>query len=368
MDKPRLSVVETDALSVEQKVVRAWTEMAPFARASGRAGSFETLREREQRFHELLEALPAAIYTTDANGIITYFNQAAVELWGGAPVVGTSEWCGALRLYWPDAAPMRHDQCPMAMAVREKRPVHGMEAIIARPDGTRVPVLFHPTPLYDGTGALVGAVAMLVDITERKRAEQQQALMVRELHHRVRNTLATVQAVMRTTALASATIEEFEEAFAGRIDSLSKTHDLVTENFEQVVSLTTLLLNELDAYDDGASQRVRLSGPSVELPSTLAAPIGMAIHELTTNAGKYGGLSIAGGRVDVTWSLCIEADARRLLFEWIELDGPPVHPPTRKGFGLRLLEHVLPRQIGADVTVDYDPDGLCARIAVPLPH
>ncbi len=366
MDKPRLSVVETEAVSVEHTVVRAWTEMAPFARAGARAGSFETPRERERRFQELLEALPAAIYTTDANGKITYFNQAAVDLWGGAPVVGRSEWCGALRLYWPDAAPMRHDQCPMAIALREKRPVRGMEATIERPDGTRVPVLFHPTPLYDGAGALVGAVNMLVDVSERKRAEQQQALMIRELHHRVRNTLATVQAVMRTTARASATIEEFEEAFAGRIDSLSKTHDLVTENFEQAVSLTTLLSNELDAYDDGACRRVRLVGPPVELPSALAVPIGMAIHELTTNAGKYGALSIIAGRVDVTVS--IEADAHRLRFEWIEREGPPVRPPTRKGFGSRLLEHVLARQIGAEVTVDYDPAGLRARIVVPLPH
>jgi len=342
--------------------------MAPFARASARAGSFETPRERERRFQELLEALPAAIYTTDANGKITYFNQAAVDLWGGAPVVGRSEWCGALRLYWPDATPMRLDQCPMAIALREKRPARGMEAIIERPDGTRVPVLFHPTPLYDGAGALVGAVTMLVDVSERKLAERQQALMVRELHHRVRNTLATVQAIMRTTARASATIEEFEEAFAGRIDSLSKTHDLVTENFEQAVSLTTLLSNELDAYDDGACQRVRLVGPPVELPSALAVPIGMAIHELTTNAGKYGALSIIAGRVDVTWSVSIEADAHRLRFEWIEREGPPVRPPTRKGFGSRLLEHVLARQIGAEVTVDYDPAGLRARIVVPLPH
>jgi len=366
MDKPRLSVVETEATSVEHRVVRAWTEMAPFARVGGRLGSFETLRERERRFHDLLEALPAAIYTTDASGIITFFNQAAVDLWGGAPVVGRSPWCGSLRLYWPDGAPMRHEQCPLAIALREKRPVRGMEAISERPDGSRVPVLFYPTPLYDGAGELVGAVNMLVDITERKRAEEQQALMVRELHHRVRNTLATVQAVMRTTARASATIEEFEEAFSGRIDSLSKTHDLVTENFEQAVSLATLLSNELDAYDDGACQRVRLVGPPVELLSALAVPLGMAIHELTTNAGKYGALSIIGGGVDVIWSLSIEAHARWLHIEWVERDGPPVQPPTRKGFGSRLLEQVLPRQTGAEVTVDYAPDGLRTRIRVPL--
>jgi PAS domain S-box-containing protein len=368
MDKPRLSVVETQAAAVEQKVVRAWTEFEPYAGAGGRGRGFETLRERERRFHELLEALPTAIYTTDENGKITYYNQAAVDLWGCSPVLGSTEWCGSWKLFWPNGLPMRHDQCPMAMALREKRPIRGMEAIAERADGIRVPFIPFPTPLYDSAGALVGAVNMLVDITDRKRAENQQALMIRELHHRVRNTLATVQAVMRTTARASATIEEFEEAFVGRIDSLSKTHELLTENFDQAVALATLLSNELDAYDDGACQRVRLKGPPVELPSVLAVPIGMALHELTTNAAKYGSLSMIGGVVEVTWSVRIESGARRLHVEWIEQDGPAVKPPTRKGFGSRLLEHVLARQIGADVTVDYDPDGLRARIIVPLPR
>lgn len=368
MDKPRLSVVETQAAAVEQKVVRAWTEFEPYAGAGGRGRGFATLRERERRFHELLEALPTAIYTTDENGKITYYNQAAVDLWGCSPVLGSTEWCGSWKLFWPNGLPMRHDQCPMAMALREKRPIRGMEAIAERADGIRVPFIPFPTPLYDSAGALVGAVNMLVDITDRKRAENQQALMIRELHHRVRNTLATVQAVMRTTARASATIEEFEEAFVGRIDSLSKTHELLTENFDQAVALATLLSNELDAYDDGACQRVRLKGPPVELPSVLAVPIGMALHELTTNAAKYGSLSMIGGVVEVTWSVRIESNARRLHVEWIEQDGPAVKPPTRKGFGSRLLEHVLARQIGADVTVDYDPDGLRARIIVPLPR
>ncbi len=117
----------------------------------------------------------------------------------------------------------------MAIALKEDRPVRGMEAIAERPDGTRVPFIPYPTPLHDEAGKLVGAVNMLVDITERKHAEEQQALLVRELHHRVRNTLATVQAIMGSTARSSATIEEFKAALIGRIGALAKTHRLLTE-------------------------------------------------------------------------------------------------------------------------------------------
>ena len=168
-------------------------------------------REREQRFNGLLDALPAAVYTTDAAGRITYYNEAAAELWGHRPVLGTSEWCGSWKLYWADGTPLRHDECPMAICLKEQRPVRGMEAACERPDGTRVPFIPYPTPLYDETGKLTGAVNMLVDITERKRAEEQQALLVRELHHRVKNTLATVQAIMGSTARSSTGIEDFQD-------------------------------------------------------------------------------------------------------------------------------------------------------------
>ncbi|HKW52488.1 MAG TPA: ATP-binding protein [Stellaceae bacterium] len=130
------------------------------------------LRDSERRLRELLGALPAAVYTTDAAGRITYYNQAASELAGREPVLGSDEWCVTWRLYWPDGAPMRHDECPMAVALKENRPVRGAEALAERPDGTRVPFIPYPTPLRDASGALVGAVNMLVDITERKAAEE----------------------------------------------------------------------------------------------------------------------------------------------------------------------------------------------------
>jgi len=124
---------------------------------------------------DLLEALPVAVYTTDAEGRITFYNRAAAEMWGHNPELGTSQWCGSWRLYWPDGRPLPHDQCPMAIALKEGREVRGVEAIAERPDGTRVRFLPCPTPLRDASGRLVGAINLLMDITERHDAELQSA-------------------------------------------------------------------------------------------------------------------------------------------------------------------------------------------------
>lgn len=137
------------------------------------AGRIDTASsDSEPHFRQLLEALPAAVYATDTEGRITFFNQAAADLWGCRPELGKSEWCGSWRLYWPDGRPMRHDECPMAVALKEGCPIRGAEAAAERPDGTRVPFLAYPTPLRDRSGALTGAVNTLIDITERKRNEE----------------------------------------------------------------------------------------------------------------------------------------------------------------------------------------------------
>lgn len=130
--------------------------------------------EEEQRAHprDLFEVLPAAIYTTDESGRITFYNKAAADLWGHEPELFSSEWCGSWRLRWPDGRPMRHDECPMAVALKENREIRGAEAIAERPDGVRIPFLAYPTPLRDASGKLVGAVNMLIDISERKQAHK----------------------------------------------------------------------------------------------------------------------------------------------------------------------------------------------------
>jgi len=335
---------------------------------ASRNAAEEVLRERarDRRFRQLLDALPAAVYTTDAAGRITFYNEAAAVLWGCRPELGNSEWCGSWRLFWPDGRSLPHDECPMAIALKENRAVRGAEAIAERPDGTRVPFIPYPTPLHDASGKLVGAVNMLVDITDRKRGEEQQTLLIRELHHRVKNTLATVQAIMGSTARASNTIEEFQQSFTGRIVALARTHTSLAEDRSQSITVRDLLCSELDPYDDGTEHRLRLEGPPIKLPSTIALPLGMAIHELTTNAVKYGSLSVLGGSLTVTWTLAGLEDGGELAIDWVERDGPLVHPPTRRGFGSQLLERVLNNQIGARAAIFYNPEGLRAHIDVPL--
>ncbi len=221
-------------------------------------------------------------------------------------------------------------------------------------------------PISGANGEVCGIVVEGNDVTDHVRAEQRQELLIRELHHRVRNTLATVQGVMNTTAKSSATIEEFQDAFAGRIASLAKTHAVMTDELEQSVSFLHLLNQELSPYSDDQGLRIRLVGPSVDLPSQIAVPLGMAVHELTTNAAKHGALSREEGRVEVYWTL-IDADrGPALLCEWSEQDGPTVVPPSRQGFGSMLLNRVLSQQIRADVKASYDPEGFRLRMIVPL--
>jgi PAS domain S-box-containing protein len=323
-------------------------------------------RQRERQFRDLLDALPGAIYTTDAEGRITYFNESAATLWGHRPTIGSSEWCGSWKLRWPDGTPMAHDACPMAIALKEGRPIRNSEAAAERPDGTHVPFIASPTPLYDETGRLIGAVNMLVDITERKRAEAEQATLVRELHHRVKNTLATVQAIMGSTARTSATIDDFKTALNGRIGSLARTHLLLSDEGGSV-AFGDILRKELAAFDDGRDGRIRLNGPDVDLPPHLAVMLGMAVHELTTNAARHGALSVHGGNVDVAWTVSRDAGRCTLAIDWVESDGPKVTGPERRGFGSRLLEAVLPGQIQAHTRIDYPADGVRVYCAVPLP-
>ena len=221
-------------------------------------------------------------------------------------------------------------------------------------------------PIFGGDGRVVGIFVDGNDITDHVRAEKSQALLVRELHHRVRNTLATVQGVMNSTARTAETIEDYQWAFSGRISSLARTHSLLTEEIQQFVSFPNLLRQEVGVYAEGAKDRVVLEGPDVELPSQLAVPLGMTIHELATNAFRHGALSVPKGRVTVTWTIVPAKEKRILSCHWIESDGPPVTAPSRHGFGSMILTRVLSQQIGAKVEAKYSPNGFELAAEIPL--
>lgn len=225
---------------------------------------------------------------------------------------------------------------------------------------------FVAQPIMGTNGEVTGIFIEGNDVTDHVNTEHRQALLIRELHHRVRNTLAMVQGLLTTTANTARSIEEFQESFSGRIASLAKTHAVLTEQDRQSITFQQLLIQELGPYTDDLGLRIRLCGPKVELPSQLAVPLGMAVHELTTNAVLHGALARDEGRIEVGWDLVDRDGARALLCEWSEFAGPPVAPPCRDGFGSMLLKRVLSQQIRADVKVDFPPEGLRLRMTVPL--
>lgn len=442
-------------------------------------------RAGEQRFRDILEGLPAAVYTTDAEGRITYYNQACVELSGRTPVLFSDRWCTTWRLYDEDGVGIDHSECPMAVTLKEQQPVRGMELIAERPDGSRRRLSPHPTPLFDAQGRLAGAVNMLLDVSdrhdaevqaahlaaivassddgivsksldgkvrswnagatrilgyeaeemigqpitkiippelhreeheilarlrrgeriehfetvriakngervdlsltvspvhdrsgrvigaskvardirERKRAEEMQQLLICELNHRVKNTLATVQSIASQMARQCRRPEAFVEAFSGRIQALAHAHGLLTQSSWQGADILPLVRDQV-LLDGDEDWRITCSGPSVELDPQPALHLALVLHELGTNARKYGALSVADGRLDIQWDVR-SAERKELHIRWRESGGPPVAAPSERGFGTTLIERSLAAD-GGRASICYQATGLVCDIMMPL--
>jgi PAS domain S-box-containing protein len=458
----------------------------------------------ERTAQEILQALPAAIYTTDAAGRITFYNEAAAELWGCRPELGKSEFCGSWKLYWPDGTPLPHDQCPMALALKQGKPNRGMEAVAERPDGTRIPFVPYPTPLFDAEGRLTGAVNMLVDIsarhraeqsalaeaaerivgeqaalrlaaivessedaivakdlngvitnwnhgaerlfgyaaeevigqpitilippdrldeepeilarirrgervehfetvrrrkdgslveislmispirsrtgeivgaskiardiTERKRAEERQILLLREMSHRVKNLFALAGAVITLSTRTARSPEELAEQVRNRLGTLARAHDLTLPDLrrEQAATPTTLdalagtIVSPFEEKNDG---RVTIAGPEVVVGGHAVTSLALLLHELVTNAAKYGALSTASGRVAVVWT--VEDDM--LSLSWAERDGPSADGTAKDdGFGTWLVDGTVKGQLQGQIVRRWDADGLTILMTMPV--
>ncbi len=432
----------------------------------------------------LLRALPVAVYTTDPDGYITFYNQAAAEFWGRAPVLGEERWCGSYRLYWPDGQPLPLSECPMATALKSGEAVRNVEAIMERPDGSRATFLPFPTPLFDPAGRLTGGINMLVDITERqhidemkehfsaivassddaiisknldgiirswnqgaervfgytpeeaigrhvsilipadrldeepgiierirrgirihhyetkrqrkdgslidisltvspiknsrgdvigaskiarditerKRAEETKELLLQEIKHRVKNTLGTVQAIASQTFRDAPPQER--EAFTARLRALSAAHDLLTQRDFDQVSARQMTARALAPFQENRAERIHMRGDDIILNANQGLLLAMAIHELATNAVKYGALCNETGEVHVDWQIG-EESGRRLVFHWRESGGPPVTLPSRKGFGSMLLERALQQEQGGS-RITYAPTGVHCTLEMKL--
>ena len=319
------------------------------------------LRESERRYREMIDSLPAAIYTTDAEGRLTHFNPAALALSGRTPQLGTDLWCVTWKLYYPDGTPMPHDECPMAIALKEGRILSGVEGITERPDGQRIWCTANPSLLRDAEGRIVGGINMLTDITERKTAEAHHAFLSRELEHRSQNLLAVVQSIATRSLAGDRTLEEARKVLSGRLHALAHANEVLIATSWLGAPLKDVINRELAAF----SERLVIDGEHLNLNPHATQGFALIVHELCTNASKYGALSAPGGQVTISWSINAAADGPHFVFRWQERGGPSVTVPTRTSFGSRLLQQAISGLI-RPAEFDYAPDGLIYSFEAPL--
>jgi PAS domain S-box-containing protein len=464
---------------------------------SGEREAATRVRESERKLQELIAALPVAVYTTDAQGRITFYNQAAAELAGREPKIGSDEWCVASTLYWPDGRPMLHEEDPVAAALKHGRPLHGEEGLAERPDGSRIPFLAYPKPLRDESGAITGAIDTLVDITERKhaervsqrlvsiiecsqdaivstdlkgivtswnsgaeelfgymgrevlgkpiailwppdrldeergiterinrgeyidpyetirlrkdgsviavsltvspvenaegqivgaskiyrditarkRAEEQQNLLLREMNHRVKNLFAVAAGLVSLSARSAGTPADMAAAVRDRLAALARAHELTCQDDPDAearldrspITLDALIQTVFSPYLDPERSedqgRLVAAGPQVYIGGSAVTSFALILHEFATNAAKYGALTSPTGSIRIHWTT--EQDGLQLV--WREYGGPSVTgPPGKEGFGSILARRTITGTFAGKVEYDWEPAGVTTRFWIPL--
>jgi len=321
--------------------------------------AFAAVAESEGRFRLIADSAPALIWMTDASGRVTFANR-HYETMFGRPVDEMMGVGWAEILLPEDVKPYRRS-FGKAMEARadfkhfaRARDRHG-RILWFRCEGT---------PRFAPDGEFLGYTGCNVDVTEAMVAQEQQRLLINELNHRVKNTLATVQSIAAQTARRAESPEDFREKFETRLVALSQTHNALTRGGWESASLGELLAQEFKPY---AGEQVRLEGPEVDLPPRTAVTLGMVFHELATNAAKYGALSSPAGVVRVSWQTVLRAGkAVLLILQWREEHGPPVKTPTRRGFGSRLIEGSVKGELGGVSRMVFDPEGFHCRLEIDL--
>jgi two-component system, chemotaxis family, CheB/CheR fusion protein len=236
--------------------------------------------------------------------------------------------------------------------------------LIASDSGTRYIVRVLPYRSIDNF--IAGVVMTFIDVSAITRAEERQRLLLAELQHRVRNTLGVVRSIARRSAETSATVEEYSSHLDGRLNAFARTQALVTRDPQGGVDLEYLVVEELMAYNAREGEQIRISGPQVRFQPKPAETFALALHELATNALKYGALSTSSGRIEISWRLDRSGESGQLVFEWRERGGPNVTLPQRKGFGSELLERTFAFDLKGQTILAFNPAGFECTITIPL--
>jgi two-component sensor histidine kinase len=330
---------------------------------AGVSENIASARERVERERILLkatvEAMPVGVLIVGPDGGVLLANRKALAIWSTDRVETFRDFTNVTRLRL-DGSRYPPAEWPVARALRHGAVTEDEEVIHVTRDGRSIRVSTSAAPVYDEAGTLIAAVAAFFDLTELRNAIQQQKLLLDEINHRVKNTLATVQSIATLTRAGSSTVEAYVEGFQERIFALARAYDLLTDNKWQGTDLRAIVGATLEPY--GRADQVSIEGPPVHLPPKPTLALAAALQELATNAAKYGSLSVQQGRLEVFWSY----KDQKLDLTWTESEGPGVTPPTRRGFGSRLIEEVLAREAGWTSEIKYRPSGLCCHLAVRL--
>jgi PAS domain S-box-containing protein len=317
-------------------------------------------RLREQQFYtrSLIESNIDALMTTDPSGIITDVNKQMEALTGCT----RDELIGApFKNYFTDP---ERAEAAIKLVLRERK-VTDYELTARARDGKQTVVSYNATTFYDRGRKLQGVFAAARDVTERKEDEAQLRFLMRELFHRSKNLLAVIQAIARQTARYSGSTESFLEKFNARLQAFAMSHDILFKEQWQSASLSDLVGLQLGPYLDRRKSQVSVEGPTVLLKPDAAQNLGFALHELATNAAKYGALSVPEGRVSIAWRLLPEADGNGVELDWVESGGPAVVKPAHRGFGSMVIERNLARELDTQVELAFRAEGVQCKILLP---
>jgi PAS domain S-box-containing protein len=311
------------------------------------------------RFRLVVESAPNGIIVVDGNGRITLINPQIEKLFGyeRAELIGRP-----VEILIPDRFRGHHSVLRNAFSKQpETRPMGaGRDLYGRRKNGTEFPVEIGLNAISNTTGQDDDLIlATVVGITARKKAEEHVRFVMRELSHRTKNVLAVVQAMAWQTARTSADLEDFEERFANRIDALACSHDLLAKREWEGVEIEELVHAQLAPFLDNANERLVVHGPALLLKPEAAQNLGLALHELATNASKYGALSRPSGRIKIDWTINADAAGQpRFQMCWRETGGPEVKPPKRTGFGHTIIKETVAKALAGEVALKFTPEGL----------
>jgi PAS domain S-box-containing protein len=300
----------------------------------------------------IVENSDDAIVTENLDGIISSWNKSAERLFGytAEEVIGKP-----ITMLIP---PERYDEESSILGrIRRGEHVHQYETVRQRKDSSLVDISLTVSPVTNAQGEIVGAAKIVRDVTERKRNDEQIAVLAREAEHRAKNILATVQATVNLSH--SDTVEGLKRAIEGRIQALANVHSLFIKSRWDGAELSSVVAQELAPYLEGGEARAQIDGPHVWLLTKTAQTVAVTLHELATNAAKYGCLSVPEGCLCVKW---LRASDGQLTLHWTESDGPPTKKPTREGFGMSAIQRMV--QDEGEIHLDWRVEGLACEIVL----